>query len=136
MVEKSLVFIKPDGVRKQLIGQVISRFERRGIKVKGLRMLTLTSEMADAHYQEHVERPFYPSLKKYVTGGEIVAMVLEAENVIGVIRKMVGATDSAAAEPGTIRGDFALTKQENIIHASDSPESSEREVKLFFPELS
>ena len=136
MVEKSLVFIKPDGVRKQLIGQVIGRFEQRGIKVKGLRMLTLTSEMADAHYQEHVERPFYPSLKEYVTSGEIVAMVLEAENVIATIRKMVGATDSAAAEPGTIRGDFALTKQENIIHASDSPESSEREVKLFFPELS
>ena len=131
-MEQSLVFIKPDGVERGLIGEVLNRFEKRMISVKKLQMMTLTSELCDKHYEEHVEKGFYSSLKEYVTSGPVVVMVLEAENVISIIRKMVGATNSAQAEPGTIRGDFALNTANNIIHASDSTESAEREIANFF----
>lgn len=131
-MEKSLVFIKPDGVERGLIGTVLQRFEQRGIKVSKLQLKTLTPEQVDAHYVEHVEKPFYPNLKEYILSGPIALMVLEAENVISIVRKMVGATNSAEAAPGTIRGDFALTTQHNIIHASDSSESAEREINNFF----
>ena len=113
-MEKSLVFIKPDGVERGLIGTVLQRFEQRGIKVSKLQLKTLTPEQVDAHYVEHVEKPFYPNLKEYILSGPIALMVLEAENVISIVRKMVGATNSAEAAPGTIRGDFALTL--SLIH--------------------
>ena len=132
MVEKSLILIKPDGVRRGLIGEVISRFERRGFTIVDMKMLTVSSELADAHYQEHVDKPFYPGLKAYITSGPIIAFVIEGESAVRVTRQMVGATDPADAEPGTIRGTYALTKSENVIHASDSVESATREISLYF----
>ena len=132
MVERSLVFVKPDGVERGLIGEVIRRFEARGLKILNLQLRTLTSELADAHYAEHVTKGFYPELKAYVMSGPIVVMVLEGANAVGAIRKMLGATNSSQAEAGTIRGDFALTTAHNIVHASDSVESAEREIKNFF----
>ena len=131
-MEKTLVFIKPDGVERGLVGTVLNRFEQRGIKLERLELKQLTETEVDAHYQEHLERDFYPNLKQYIMSGPIVVMVLAADNVIAIVRKMVGVTNSAEAEPGTIRGDYALTTQNNIIHASDSVESAEREIANFF----
>ncbi len=131
-MEQSLVFIKPDGVQRGLIGEVIKRFEQRGIKVLKLELKTLTEQQVETHYQEHIDKPFFPNLKQYILSGPIAIMVLEAENVISIIRKMVGVTNAAEAAPGTIRGDFALTTQQNIIHASDSPSSAQREIANFF----
>ncbi len=132
MIEQSLVFIKPDGVLRGLVGEVLSRFEKRGLTLLKLEMQMLTESLVDGHYAEHVARSFYPELKSYVMSGPVVVMVLEGENAIGAIRKMVGATNSAEADAGTIRGDFALTTAYNIIHASDSVESGQREIKNFF----
>ena len=132
MLEQSLVFVKPDGVERGLVGEVIRRFEARGLKILKLQMLSLTSELADAHYAEHVSKGFYPELKAYVMSGPIVVMVLEGPNAVSAIRKMLGATNSSQAEAGTIRGDFALTTAHNIVHASDSLESAAREIKNFF----
>ncbi len=131
-MEQSLIFIKPDGVERGFVGEVLRRFEQRQIKLKQLELKQLSPDQVDAHYIEHVEKPFYPNLKKYILSGPVVLMVLEAENVISIVRKMVGVTNSAEAEPGTIRGDFALNTSNNIIHASDSPESAAREIKNFF----
>lgn len=131
-MEQSLIFIKPDGVERGLIGEVLKRFEQRQIKVKQLELKQLSPEQVDAHYIEHINKGFYPNLKEYILSGPVVLMVLEAENVISIVRKMVGATNSAEAEPGTIRGDFALNTSNNIIHASDSPESAQREINNFF----
>ena len=131
-MEKTLVFIKPDGVQRGFVGNVLSRFETRGLKIEALKMMTISSELADQHYREHVDKPFYPDLKKYVTSSPVVAMILEGPNVVSVVRKMVGATNAGEADPGTIRGDFALTTSENIVHASDSVESANREIDLFF----
>lgn len=131
-MEQSLVFIKPDGVERGLVGDVLKRFEQRQIKIKKLELKQLEPSQVDAHYIEHLDKPFYPNLKEYILSGPIVLMVLEAENVISIIRKMVGATNSAEAAPGTIRGDFALNTSNNIIHASDSPQSAAREISNFF----
>ena len=131
-MEQSLVFIKPDGVHRGLIGEILARFEKRGIKVIQLELKQLTEDQVKAHYQEHIDKPFFPSLKSYILSGPICLMVLEAPSVISIIRKMVGITNSAEADPGTIRGDFALTTQNNIIHASDSPQSATREIANFF----
>ena len=131
-MEQSLIFIKPDGVERGLIGEVLKRFEQRQIKVKQLELKQLSPEQVDAHYIEHINKGFYPNLKEYILSGPVVLMVLEAENVISIVRKMVGATNSAEAEPGTIRGDFALNTSNNIIHASDSRESAQREISNFF----
>ena len=130
--EQSLVFIKPDGVERQLIGEVISRFERRQIKILNCELRQLNEKEVDAHYVEHLERSFYPNLKSYILSGPVLILKLESEGVVAIIRKMIGATNSAEAEPGTIRGDFALNTQNNIIHASDSVESAQREIKNFF----
>lgn len=132
MVEQSLVFIKPDGVKRGLVGEVLSRFERRGLVIKQLQLMSLTSEQVDAHYIEHVEKPFFPDLKSYIMSGPVAVMVIEGPSAISIIRTMVGVTNAAEAAPGTIRGDLALTTSENIIHASDSPESAAREVANFF----
>ena len=131
-MEKTLVFIKPDGVQRGLVGTVLARFEQRGIRIERLELKQLTESEVDAHYQEHLERDFYPHLKKYIMSGPIVIMVLSADNIISIVRKMVGATNSAEAEPGTIRGDYALNTQNNIIHASDSEASAKREIANFF----
>jgi nucleoside-diphosphate kinase len=131
-MERSLVFIKPDGVERGLVGAVLQRFEKRNIKVTALKMLQLDEALVEKHYAEHIERPFFPALKEYVLSGPIVVMVLEADHVVSIIRTMVGATNAAVAEPGTIRGDYALSTSHNIIHASDSPENAEREIANFF----
>ena len=131
-MEKSLVLIKPDGIKRALIGEVIDRIERRGLKIDGLRMLTMNREMAEQHYGEHRGKSFYGDLLEYITSGPLVAIAVSGYKAIQVIRTMVGATDPVEAAPGTIRGDFALLKGENIIHASDSQSSAERELALFF----
>ena len=131
-IEKTLVFIKPDGVERGLTGDILKRFEQRGIQLRKLELKQLTAEQVDAHYAEHIDKPFYPNLKTYILSGPIALMVLEAENVISIVRTMVGVTNSAEAAPGTIRGDYALNTQNNIIHASDSVTSAEREIANFF----
>jgi nucleoside-diphosphate kinase len=131
-MEQTLVFIKPDGVQRQLIGEIISRFERRQIQLKKCDLRVLTEKEVDVHYSEHTQKSFYPSLKDYILSGPVCILVLEAESVVSIVRKMIGTTNSAQAEPGTIRGDYALTTQNNIIHASDSVDSAKREMQNFF----
>ena len=132
MVEQSLVFIKPDAVKRALVGKVVSRFEEAGLKVCQLKMMQLTGTMADSHYAEHTHKPFYPGLKEYILSGPIVAMVLEGKGAIAQIRDLLGATDPEKAASGTIRKDFGLSMTENVAHASDSPESAKREIGIFF----
>jgi len=133
-VEKTLVLVKPDGVRRGLIGEVISRFERKGLRIRALKMLWMTREQAEEFYSVHRDKPFYNDLVEFITSGPIVAMVLEGDEAISVVRLMIGATDGRKAAPGTIRGDFALSIQDNVVHASDSKESFEREFKVVFDE--
>ena len=135
MSEKTLVLVKPDGVRRGLVGQILSRFEGKGFGIVALNMRTLDKQMADQHYAEHVEKGWYPGLREFITSGPLVSFILEGDKAIEVVRLLVGATDGRAAAPGTVRGDFSLSNQENLIHASDSPESAAREIALFFPEL-
>ncbi len=132
MAERTFIAIKPDGVKRNLIGRIITKFEEKGYKIIGLKMLIPTTEIAEKHYEEHKGKPFYPRLIKYITSGPIVAMVLEGENVIAESRKMMGATKPEEAQPGTIRFEYAITKEYNIIHGSDSPESAEREINIYF----
>lgn len=131
-MEKSLIILKPEVLRRGLAGDIISRFERRGITIEGLALRHLSDSIAQAHYQEHREKPFFGALVSYITSGPVVVMVCSGEGVIGIIRQMVGPTNPAVAPPGTIRGDYATTIAENIIHASDGAESAAREIALFF----
>lgn len=131
-MERTLILVKPDGVQRGLTGEILSRFERRGLKIRALKMLTVTSEKAEEHYQEHKEKPFFPELVGYITSGPVVAAILEGPGAVAVVRQMMGTTDPQKSPPGTIRGDFALTTRHNIIHGSDSLESAEREISLFF----
>jgi len=131
-VERTFVMIKPDGVQRGLIGEAISRLEKKGLKIVAIKMLKIPKEMAEKHYEEHRNKPFFNSLISYITSGPVVAMVVEGKNAVKVVRKLVGATNPAEAEPGTIRGDFGLDLGRNIIHASDSLASAEREIRLFF----
>lgn len=133
-VERTLIVIKPDGVKRGLVGEVISRFERKGFKIKALKMLWMTREQAEEFYSVHREKPFFRDLVEFVTSGPVVAMIIEGDEAISVARLMIGATDGRKAQPGTIRGDFALSIQENIVHASDSKESFEREYRILFSE--
>jgi len=133
-VERTLVLVKPDGVRRGLVGEIISRFERKGFKIKALKMLWMTREQAEEFYSVHRGKHFFNDLIEFITSGPIVAMVLEGDSAIDVVRLMIGATDGRKAQPGTIRGDYALSIQENIVHASDSPESFEREFRVIFRE--
>jgi len=135
-MEKTLVFVKPDGVERGLVGNIVHRFEKRDLKILSMKMITLSKKQSDAHYAEHVGKDFYPKLQKFITDGPIVLIVLKGENAIEVVRKMVGATNSSEAEPGTIRGDLAISKQMNLVHASDSEISAKREIDYFFPEIS
>ena len=131
-MERSLIFIKPDGVERGLAGEILSRFEKRQIKINRLELRQPTESLVETHYQEHIDKPFFPRLKEYILSGPIIVIVLEAENVVKIVRDMVGSTNPADAAPGTIRADYGLTTAFNLIHASDSPESAEREIKLFF----
>jgi nucleoside-diphosphate kinase len=135
VTERTLVLIKPDAVRRGLIGEVLGRFERKGLTVVALDQRTIVGETADRPYAEHVERDFYPPLRAFITSGPLVAMVLEGDQAIAVVRGINGATDGRAAAAGTIRGDLSLSNRENLVHASDSAESAAREISIFFPNL-
>ena len=131
-MERSLVLIKPDAVERRLIGQIISIYERKGLNIAALRMLEPTKEIAENHYIEHKDKPFFKELVAFLTRGKVCALIIEGDNVVKMVRKINGATDPAEAETGTIRGQFAMSKNENIVHASDSAESAEREIKIWF----
>lgn len=136
MSERTLVLVKPDAVRRGLIGEILGRYERKGLRVVVMDLRVIDSALADAHYAEHVDKSFYPPLREFITGGPLVALVLEGDSAIDVVRAMNGATDARKAAPGTVRGDLALSTSENLVHASDSPESAKREIDLWFPGLS
>ncbi len=131
-MERSLVLLKPDCIERRLIGQIISRFESKGLNIVAMKMLRVTPELSKQHYAEHVAKPFYPSLEAFITSAPIVAMAVEGLDVIRLIRDMLGATNGLKAAPGTIRGDFSSSRQMNLVHASDSPESAARELALYF----
>ncbi len=133
-MENTLVLIKPDGVQRGLIGEIVTRLERRGLKLSGMKFMQMTRELASVHYEAHVGKPFYDGLVGYITSGPIVAMVWEGKDAIQVVRTTMGATNAATAAPGTIRGDFAVEIGRNLVHGSDGPESAAREVALFFQE--
>ncbi|MGZ4427463.1 MAG: nucleoside-diphosphate kinase [Nocardioidaceae bacterium] len=135
MSERTLVLFKPDAVRRGLIGNILSRFEAKGLAVVALELRTIDAALADEHYAEHVERDFYPPLRAFVTSGPLVAAVLEGDEAIEVVRAINGATDGRKAAPGTIRGDLSLSNRENLVHGSDSAESAAREIKIWFPDL-
>ena len=135
MSQRTLVLLKPDTVRRGLVGELLGRFEAKGLRIVAMDLRTIDGELADQHYAEHVEKAFYPPLRDFVTSGPLVAMVLEGDEAIEVIRALNGATDGRKAAPGTIRGDFSLSNRENLVHGSDSEESAAREIKIWFPDL-
>jgi nucleoside-diphosphate kinase len=130
-----LVLIKPDGVRRGLAGEVLARIERKGLRIVAMDMRVVGKDLAETHYAEHTGKPFYGSLVDFITSGPLVALVVEGPRAIEAFRALAGATDPVKAAPGTIRGDYALEVQDNIVHGSDSPDSAEREIKIFFPDL-
>lgn len=134
-VERSLVIIKPDAVRRGLVGQLLARYEQRGLRIVAMDLRMIGVELADRHYAEHLDKDWYPTLREFITSGPSVAMIVEGEQCVAAVRAMNGATDARAAAAGTIRGDYGLSNRENLVHASDSPQSAEREMALFFPEL-
>ena len=133
-VERTLVLIKPDGVRRGLCGELLARFERRGLRIRGARFLKVTRPLAAQHYAEHKGKPFYAGLVDFITSGPTLAVALEGQSAISVVRTMMGATNPLDSEPGTIRGDYALELSENVVHGSDSKASAKRELALFFPD--
>ena len=135
MSERTLVLIKPDGVRRGLAGEVLSRIERKGLRLMAMDMRVVGRDLAETHYAEHAGKPFYGSLVEFITSGPLVAMVVEGPRAVEAFRALAGATDPVKATPGTIRGDYALEVQDNIVHGSDSADSAEREIKIFFPDL-
>ncbi len=136
MSQRTLVLFKPDSVRRGLVGNILSRFEAKGLAIVALEMRTIDAAKADEHYAEHVEKGFYPPLRDFVTSGPLLAAILEGDEAVEVVRAINGATDGRKAAPGTIRGDLSLSNRENLVHGSDSPESAEREIKIWFPDLS
>ncbi|MDD3396826.1 MAG: nucleoside-diphosphate kinase [Acidaminococcaceae bacterium] len=131
-MEQTLVLVKPDGVRKQLIGEIVARFEKRGLKIAALKLVKMTEAQAKFHYAEHEGKPFFGELVEFITSGPVAAMVISGDNAIKAVRGMMGATNPLDSVPGSIRGDYALTIGENIVHGSDSPESAQREIANFF----
>ena len=129
------MLIKPDAVARGLVGELISRFERKGLTIDSMVLRAMDAELADQHYAEHVEKPFYPPLKEFMTSSALVAMILSGDGVIDVVRALVGATDGRKAAAGTVRGDLSLSNRENLVHASDSLDSASREIPLWFPSL-
>ena len=134
VTERTLVLVKPSGVARGLVGEVISRMERRGLIIKVARMLIVSQEMAERHYAEHKGKPFYGELVEHITSAPIFAMVVEGPSAVKVVRRMMGATNPLEADPGTVRGDFGLSVRQNVVHSADSLESAEREIAIFFPE--
>ncbi len=133
-MQRTLVLLKPDAVQRGLVGELISRLERKGLLAIGMRMLVPSATTATQHYQEHAQKPFFPSLLKFITSGPLVALALEGDEAVSVVRNLIGATDGRKAAPGTIRGDFSISRSANLVHGSDSPEAAEREMKIWFPE--
>jgi nucleoside-diphosphate kinase len=133
--QNTLVLVKPDGVRRGLVGQILARFEAKGFKIEAMALRTIDKQLADQHYAEHVEKGWYPELREFITSGPLVSLVLSGDQAIDVVRQIVGATDGRKAAPGTVRGDYSLSNQENLIHASDSEESAARELALWFPDF-
>jgi nucleoside-diphosphate kinase len=131
-VERTLVLIKPDAMRRRLAGEILARFERRGLVVREAKLVTVDRDLAERHYAEHSEKPFFGELVEFITSGPTLALVLEGEGAITTVRRTMGATNPADSEPGSIRGDFALSMPDNLVHGSDSPESAEREIGLWF----
>jgi nucleoside-diphosphate kinase len=134
-MDRTLILVKPDAFSRSLSGEIISRFERKGLRIVALKHMTVERELAEEHYAEHAERPFFGELVQFITSGPIVAMVLEGQEAVTAARQVIGATNPLEAVPGSIRGDFAIEVGQNMVHGSDSPESAAREAKLFFPEL-
>ncbi len=135
MTERTLVLCKPDTVRRGLVGEVLRRYEAKGLVIVAMDLRTITVEVADRHYAEHLDREFYPPLRAFVTSGPSVAIVLEGDQAVDIVRLINGATDARVAAPGTIRGDLGMSNRENLVHGSDSPESASREIAIFFPQL-
>ncbi|MGH2904504.1 MAG: nucleoside-diphosphate kinase [Solirubrobacteraceae bacterium] len=133
-MDRTLILVKPDAFARGLTGEILARFERKGLEIVALRGLTVTRELAERHYAEHAERPFFGELVEFITSGPIVATVLEGEGAVKAARQVIGATDPLEAAPGSIRGDFAVEMGRNMVHGSDSPEAAAREAALFFPE--
>jgi nucleoside-diphosphate kinase len=134
MIERTLVLIKPDAVQRGLAGKILDRFEQRGLVIRAAKLVRVDRELAGRHYEEHREKPFFGELVDFITSSPTLALVLEGEGAIATVRATMGATNPAAAAPGTIRGDFALSMPDNLVHGSDSPESAEREIALWFPD--
>src|SRR6476659_5941722 len=134
-MDRTLILVKPDAFARGVTGEIIARFERKGLKLAALKQMTMSRELAEQHYAEHAERPFFGELVDFITSGPLVAMVLEGESAVAAARQVIGATDPLQAAPGSIRGDFAIAVGENLVHGSDSPESAARETALFFPDL-
>ena len=135
MTEKTLVLIKPDAVARGLVGNILARYEAKGLAIAAMDLRVVDAALADRHYAEHVEKAWYPALRTFITSGPLVALVLAGERAVEAVRMLNGATDSVAATPGTIRGDLSLSNRENLVHASDSVESAAREIALWFPSL-
>jgi nucleoside-diphosphate kinase len=135
-MDRTLILVKPDAFERGLTGEVIARFERKGLKIVAMKHMTVERDLAERHYAEHRERPFFGDLVEFITGGPLVALVLEGYEAVSAARQVIGATNPLDAAPGSIRGDFGLEVQTNLVHGSDSPESAVRETGLFFPELS
>ena len=135
MFERTLVLIKPDAVRRGLIGEILTRYERKGLAILAMDQRQVDPALSDAHYAEHIEKPFYPALREFITGGAVIALVLGGDSAVDVVRAINGATDGRKAAPGSIRGDLALSTSENLVHGSDSGESAVREIGLWFPGL-
>jgi nucleoside-diphosphate kinase len=131
-VEQTLILVKPDAFARGLTGEIVARFERKGLRIRELRAMNVSTELAERHYAEHAERPFFGELVEFITSGPIVAMVLEGEQAVAAARQVIGATNPLEAAPGSIRGDFAIELGQNMVHGSDSTESAAREVELFF----
>lgn len=131
-IERSLILVKPDGVQRRLIGTVVSRIENKGLKIVGMKMLRVTQELARKHYAEHVEKPFYPLLEEFITAGPVVALAVEGPEAIAVMRALMGSTNGRESAPGTIRGDYGVSRQMNLIHGSDGPEAAARELQIYF----
>lgn len=134
-IEETLVLVKPDGVKKHICGEIIARFERKGLSIKAIKMIQVPVELATKHYAEHEGKGFFKDLIDFITSGPVLAMVIEGENAVAAVRQLNGATDPLKAVPGSIRGDFATSIDENVVHASDAPETAAREIGLWFPEL-
>lgn len=131
-MERSLILFKPDAVERRLCGRLLARIEERGLQILGLKMMRVTPELSRKHYEEHVDKPFYPQLEEFITAGPVVALVVEGPEAISVMRTMMGSTNGRESAPGTIRGDYGLSRQMNLIHGSDGPDAAKREIEIYF----